>query len=220
MPIRALLAIGFTIPIFVFGPLLAFASSHLMDSHAIKLSQNDQQLTARIDNVPLRQVLQVLANQLSITITLLGQGGHTPFSTTFTDLSLEQGIEQILRGQDYALLYSQATSSQQPSIKEIIVLPRQSSLTTTAWAETEIVMSPMENQQEFSENQKQPPFNTFELRKLEPTELAHAAEALHQLSDQSQTQRASQNTQAMEEENFEIREIATTLLEQLESPSQ
>ena len=131
MLIQALRGITITILILTMSNMMVWAASEMMSSQEIRFSPQDQELTAHFDKVPLHEVLQVLTDQLPVTITIMGFGGHTRLSTTFTNLPLEQGIERLLQGQDYALLYSQAASSQRPQLKEIIVLPRQGSSTNS-----------------------------------------------------------------------------------------
>ena len=78
-------------------------------------------------------------------------------------------------------------------------------------------MLPTENQQEWSEDQKQSRFNRLEFRNLEPTELADKVETLVQLSDQNQPQSVSLLTKATKDQDPEIRSTASALLEELRS---
>lgn len=191
--------------------MMVSTTTGMMDSRALTFSQEDQTLTANIDGDSLKEVLQVLANQLPVTITMMGFIRDTPLSTIFTDLPLEQGIERLLQGQDYALLYSRASASQ---LKEIIVLPRQDASTNSPSAETMAVISPTENHQKLSETQKQHPFENLDREGFVSAQLEDKFEALVQVVDESPANDVALLLEASRDNDPEIREIAAALLEQ------
>lgn len=203
MPTRALITIAMAIIIFTTSPTnVICAAPDTITSHALIFSRSDQTLTAHIDRVPLRDVLQVLANRLSITITLLEFEGSTRLSTRFTALPVEQGIERLLQGQDYALLYSGVQASHPTHLKEIIVLPRSHSSTHSPSTETEVKMFPMKQQQP------------------ELTTLVETVETLVQLVDQKPPSSPSRLTKTINTQDSEIRSTINALLKELESSSE
>ena len=190
---------------------IAWALTDKIASQAIFFSQEEQTLTVTLDNIPLREVLQTLADQLPVIITLKGFECRQRLSTIFTHLPLEQGIERLLQGQDYALLYSQPNSAQQVFLKEIIVLPRQISSTSSTSSEAIVVMSPRVNQQKSSVNTLKPNKSN---QNNELIQLANTIEVLVQQSDQQDTPNHPLFTQASQDQDPRIRAIARALLEQ------
>lgn len=203
MPTRVLLAIAMVILSFTTSPtIVTCAASDTIASHALIFSKSDQTLTAHIDRIALRDVLQVLANRLSITITLLAFEGSTRLSTRFTALPVEQGIERLLQGQDYALLYSGVQASLPTHLKEIIVLPRSHSSTHSPATETKVKMFPMQH------------------RQPELTTLVETVETLVQLVDQKPPASPSRLPKTINSQDSEIRSTINALLKQLESSSE
>ncbi|GJL63920.1 MAG: hypothetical protein NPIRA04_25740 [Nitrospirales bacterium] len=203
MPTRVLLAIAMAILNFTTSPtIVTCAASDTITSHALIFSRSDQTLTAHIDRIALRDVLQVLANRLWITITLFAFEGSTRLSTRFTALPVEQGIERLLHGQDYALLYSGIQASHSTHLKEIIVLPRSHSSTHSPPTETEVTMFPMQHQQP------------------ELTTLVETAETLVQLVDQKPPSSPSLLPKTINSQDSEIRSTINALLKKLESSSE
>lgn len=194
--------------------LPAQAAPDLVTSEPLIISRDHQKITAKIDKVPLRTVLQELANQLDVSITLMGIEGNSLLSITFTNLSLKQGIAQLLQGQDYALLHTKTDSSQ---LKEIIVLARQGSSDKPVNNEKSVHMSPKKDPQRLSIGPNEPEFKNFENREIPVTELARQVTELVQLSEQDQTISASSLTKATQDQNPEIRATAMALLEELDS---
>ncbi len=181
----------------------------------IFFSQDDHTLTVNLDNFPLREALQNLANQLPITITLKGITGQKKLSTRFTHLPVEQGIERLLQGQDYAILYSHAPSSQQALPKEIIVLPRKIVSENTISSEITILASPNVDQETLLRHQTS--HKKHQNQSL--TKLAHTIESLIKTFDQTPSQNISETAETSQAQDSEIRTIVRTLLQESEAIS-
>ena len=125
---------------------MASAVSEDLVSPSLSLSVENQRLTVHIQQVSLREVLETLIEQVPITVTIKGFEGKNPISATFTDLPFIEGVERLLQGQDYALLYqrtdSGSRSSGQAQLAEIFVLPRHNPSSSTTLHETQLVLSP------------------------------------------------------------------------------
>ncbi len=131
---RLMIRIGF---IFFFWTSI----SHALVAHtSVQLSSSDQGFSANFEHTPLIEVMQELSDKLGITVTVTGGIEAMLISSTFIDLPLEKAVEQLLLGQDYALFYARENRSdesiQMKKLKEIVVLPRQSTRTTKAQANT------------------------------------------------------------------------------------
>ena len=188
------------------------AASNFTNSERLVFSPNHQKLTVHVDNVPLREVLQELSDRLAVTVTLMGFTGDMPLSTTFTDLPLEQGLEKLLQGKDYALLHRSTAPSLNTQLKEIIVLPRLDSSSSSQAAETRVVMSPKNDLPPSSTNQNLSAFNTSEGREFAPKELAKQVEELVQLIEGNQSSSDSPLTISANELSSEVRKLSSALL--------
>jgi len=221
MPTRTLITIVIVIFIVLSSqPSVVCAASDRIASPILNFSNTEQTLTAQVDKGSLHTVLQVLANRLAITITLRGVEENTHFSTHFSNLPLEQGIERLLHGLDYALLYSRVHASQPAQLKEMIVLARPHSSTHTLSTETEIMMLPMNHQSEFLKAHTQPHNNSQKHEKSDWTALAETVETLGQLIDQKPRSSLSPFEETINDQESEIRSTATALLKELESSSE
>ncbi|WP_447968536.1 hypothetical protein [Nitrospira sp. M1] len=195
----------------------AIAEENVIETPTIRFSRTHHTLSAHIDRLSFHHVLQQLANQLSITMTLQGVKKDHRFSTTFTDLPLQQGIERLLLGHDYALLYSQPNSAHHAQLKEIIVLPRMHASTSIPVDDTEIVMRPMRSHQHIREDQQLPYDSPRELRKPELTDFIETVETLVQQYDRTPRQDASSLSLASQDEASKMQSLGIALLKELES---
>jgi hypothetical protein len=66
-------------------------------------------LTLSVENVNLKHVLTAMAEETGITVWY-PRDLEKPITTEFNDLPLQQGLRRILRGMNYALIYSPSTT--------------------------------------------------------------------------------------------------------------
>lgn len=66
-------------------------------------------LTLSVENVSLKHVLTAVAKETGISVWYL-KDFEKPITTEFNDLPLQQGLRRILRGMNYALIYSPFTT--------------------------------------------------------------------------------------------------------------
>ncbi len=97
-------------------------------AHSWQLTVLGDRMSANIHGVRLSEILQALAQELSVSVTVRGSVANEPVAVSFHDLSIEEGIEKILLGKDYAMLGDRSAWAQSPyavhQIRRIIVLSR------------------------------------------------------------------------------------------------
>ncbi|MDA2930501.1 HEAT repeat domain-containing protein [Acidobacteria bacterium AH-259-O06] len=64
----------------------------------------------KIEKVPVKRILEELARQADLKVSLEGSVGNEEVSVEFTHLPLEEGIRRILIGKSYALVYARTPS--------------------------------------------------------------------------------------------------------------
>ena len=194
----------------------AGADSGEIISSSFSLSIQNHRLTAKIDQVPLRTVLEALTDQMPITITLKGFEGENSISATFTNLPLEEGIEQLLYGQEYALLYARSDSvsrsSGQARLVEIVVLPRQNRTSNTASHETQLVLVPRNPHQTEPRDNDQSFFDRLERQAFESSDPADRVAAIATIAEQQEDQALSVLSRASRDQDPEVRATAIVLL--------
>ncbi len=84
------------------------------------LSVKDVTLSAKIENVPLGQVLRELARQAHLEVYIATASTEEKISAEFDQLTLEEGIKRLLKGRNYILTYDRTTAS--PQVTEIKVI--------------------------------------------------------------------------------------------------
>ena len=217
MPLRQFTITLFLVfAIFISQTTFVTASSEHVSSHRLVVTKDQRKLTAKIEHVPLQDVLQDLANRLSINVSLLGFDGPHRVSTSFTELPIEQGIERLLQGQDYALLYTGPSSSH---IKEIIVLSRQNTANHSSSTRTAEVRLTKRKSKIGTEKPEQLQDQAIETRGQVLNELASKLDNLVQISEHDPIQRVSRLTQATKDPHPQVRALAKALLEQSGDPA-
>lgn len=83
-------------------------------------------MTARVQDVPLETVLRELSRRGSLTVSIQGPVASDPVSVRFRNLPLEEGIQKVLEGKEYAIIHNSRPSSDVrhaglSSVREIIV---------------------------------------------------------------------------------------------------
>jgi hypothetical protein len=85
-------------------------------------------MSATIENLPLRDVLEKLSRLLNIEVSLEKSVGDEMVTVEFKNLPLEEGIRRILQGKSYALTYAQSSNSRgrkaSPRVVGIRVVPK------------------------------------------------------------------------------------------------
>jgi hypothetical protein len=98
-------------------------------ARTLVLSVEGDRVSATIAQAPLREVLAELARQVPLRLSITGPVAKERVSVSFTNLPLAEGIERILEGRSYVLIYAspQAASGVVGGarIVEIIVLPHE-----------------------------------------------------------------------------------------------
>ena len=185
-------------------------------SPSFSLSIQNHRMTATIDRVPLRTVLEALTDQVPITITLKGLEGKNSISATFTNLPLEKGIDQLLYGQDYALLYARSDSGSrsyaQPRLVEIVVLPRQNRTSKAASHETQLVLGPGKPGQPELGEDEQSFFDKLERRAFDSSDPADRVAAVATIADRQNDRAVSVLSRASRDQDPEVRATALVIL--------
>ncbi len=213
MPTQFIQSIVLSILIILMSQTTAWPITNKTNSDVIIFSKESQTLTVKLDNTPLHLVLQQLANQLPVTITLRGLDGREPLSRSFTHLPFTLGIERLLQGHDYAIVYPRTRFIQRTLPKEIIVLRRTTISENLTSSESRIVMSPIIVQQDRVQSDSQ---SNKKDQKQSLTLLANRIEALVQELDQSHPPNFLQRADASQKHDSKIRAMARILIEQSE----
>ena len=86
-------------------------------------------LTLSVENVNLKHVLTAVTEETGISVWYL-RDFEKPITTEFNDLPLQQGLRRILRGMNYAFLYSPSTGKKRGEVPSgVFVLSKQGSRT-------------------------------------------------------------------------------------------
>lgn len=113
---------------FGWGPGGAVASTDAA-ARTLVLSVKGDRVSATIAQAPLREVLAELARQVPLRLSITGPVAEERVSVSFRHLPLAEGIERILAGRSYALIYAspQAASGVVGRVRivEIVLLPRE-----------------------------------------------------------------------------------------------
>lgn len=92
------------------------------------LTLRHNHLSAAIENLPLREVLEKLSRLMKIEVSLEQSVGDDTVSVEFKNLPTEEGIRRILQGKSYALTYAQSSNSRghkaSPMVVGIRVVPK------------------------------------------------------------------------------------------------
>jgi hypothetical protein len=84
-------------------------------------------LTLSVENVNLKHALTAVAEETGISVWYL-RDFEKPITTEFNDLPLQQGLRRILRGMNYALIYSPSTEKKRGEVLAgVYVLSKQGS---------------------------------------------------------------------------------------------
>jgi hypothetical protein len=87
--------------------ILAFAQSALANAEPAMLSLycNDNRLTVSLKDVPLRAVLEKIAQEAGISIVLKGSAENR-VSAEFSGIGIEEGIKRLTKGSSHAFIYA------------------------------------------------------------------------------------------------------------------
>ncbi len=91
---------------FLLAPSLAPGQDQDLE---LLIEYNRGLLTLSVENVNLKHVLTAMAEETGITVWY-PRDLEKPITTEFNDLPLQQGLRRILRGMNYALIYSPSTN--------------------------------------------------------------------------------------------------------------
>ena len=107
-----------------FTPVILKAAAQPTATSSIKVKVEQGRLTLSVRDAPLAEVLQAIGEQAGIDIKIRGDL-TARITNSFTDIPLEEGIRQLLRGQSFALSYGPSTSdAKRSSLIEISVIAR------------------------------------------------------------------------------------------------
>ena len=91
------------------------------DSRSWSLSVREGHLTAKLNRVPLRTVLEELARQAPLRLTVREQWPDHPVTALFRSLPLDEALAKLLAGLPYAIIYAPASVHPEPSATRRIV---------------------------------------------------------------------------------------------------
>ena len=107
-----------------FTPVTLMAAARPTATSSIKVVVERGRLTLSVRDAPLADVLHAIGKEASIAIHIRGDL-TARITNSFTDIQLEEGIRQLLRGQSFALSYGPSTSdAKRSSLIEISVIAR------------------------------------------------------------------------------------------------
>lgn len=89
-------------------------------------------LSVSLHKLPLSEVLDGIEARSSLRFSLMGDVGKREISTSFERLSLAEGISRLLRGTNYAFIYSMEDG--RARLSDVIVMPTEAQRSTEAGA--------------------------------------------------------------------------------------
>ncbi len=78
---------------------------------SLVLSLQGNSLSVQVEQVPLGEVLAAIAQQTGLTVHLVGSVAEDEVSVEFQNLPLQEGINRIVGGRNYVLVYAQAPAA-------------------------------------------------------------------------------------------------------------
>ena len=91
----------------------------------LHIEYNRGLLRLSVENLSLKHVLRAVAEETGISVWCLRDSGK-PITTEFNNLPLQQGLRRILRGMNYALIYSPSTEKKRGEVPAgVFVLSKQ-----------------------------------------------------------------------------------------------
>jgi len=110
--------------IFLLSPSSALGQDQGRELH---IEYNRGLLTLSVENVNLKHVLTAVAEETGISVWYL-KDFEKPITTDFNELPLQQGLHRILRGMNYALIYSPSPEKKRGEVPAgVFVLSKQRS---------------------------------------------------------------------------------------------
>ncbi|MGB7946311.1 MAG: HEAT repeat domain-containing protein [Candidatus Binatia bacterium] len=104
--------------------MLHAAAQPIADSSIEEVAVEQGRLTLSVNNALLVDVLQAIGDEADIAIEVHG-ALSARITTSFTDIQLEEGLRQLLRGQSFAFSYAPSASDvKRSSLMAVSVLPR------------------------------------------------------------------------------------------------
>lgn len=101
---------------------------HAAPQSSLSLSMHNQQVSATISRAPLEEVLTRLTAYGPIRFVIKGDVKNNKISSSFRHLSLQESLETLLLGYDYAIIQRQIGPTPQiselPYLMEVVVLSR------------------------------------------------------------------------------------------------
>jgi hypothetical protein len=114
------------IVLLLFCPIFSISASgnDETDNTSFVIRADDNLLTAKVKDIPLKKVLIEVADQLSIRIFSL-MPGEQPVVADFSRLPVEKGLRRLLRDFNYAFAYDpEDTKNGEPHIRKVFILSR------------------------------------------------------------------------------------------------
>jgi hypothetical protein len=110
--------------LFLFIPVFSTGASG--NNKAVDVSSvihaEDNLLTVKVRDIPLRKVLMEIANQTSIKIVLYASA-EEPFITNFSRLPMEKGLKKLLRDYSYTFTYGgEYSKGEEREIRKVVIL--------------------------------------------------------------------------------------------------
>jgi len=106
------------IPVFSTG---ASGNNKAVDVSSV-IHAEDNLLTVKVRDIPLRKVLLEIARQTSIKIVLYASA-EEPFITNFSRLPMEKGLKKLLRDYDYVFTYGgEYSKGEEHEIRKVVIL--------------------------------------------------------------------------------------------------
>lgn len=113
---------------------------------SLKLSVENQQISAQIHHMSLQKVLSALTTQSPVKFILQGIDQDTLISTSFTNLPFDQGLERLLLGYDYAIIHvsndAPRLTEASHQIREVMIFSRDSHTNLTPSPAPPLIIAP------------------------------------------------------------------------------
>ncbi len=119
------------IVLLLFFPIFSISASgnDEMDNTSLAIRVDDNLLTAKVREMPLKKVLTEVADQMSMRFIYFVPG-EVPVVADFSRLPVEKGLKQLLRDYNYALAYDpEDAENGKPHIRKVFILSRKSNPT-------------------------------------------------------------------------------------------
>lgn len=211
--------------VFIFLPFLGWyaegAGAEARSGTSFVLTLQHDHLSAAIENLPLRDVLEKLSRLTDLEVSLEESVGDELVSVEFKNLPLEEGIRRILQGKSFALTYAQTSFSKGhtalPKVVGIRVVPKGAGPNTDN-RDADSVIVPRDREETIGQHNAEQERARESLAAADTKARLAALTALMEGAEEKKAEALQTIVAGLKDENADVREAALDVLKGGDGP--